>query len=446
MTDWTPILSESTDLAARAREAMGAISQAVLTAEYPPALQRRRHRFYEESLLYGYLGLVSDDPQWIEHATLRLNGEIERAPELRQHLSLYGGLCGLGWVIEHLSRALAEEPAPPENGVPPAAADEPGDVNADIDALVLFDLRQRPWIVYDLISGLVGVGIYFLERLPRNTAKKGIRAVIDGIERLSESADPGIAWFTGPELLPDWQRTLCPGGYYNLGVAHGIPGILFFLSEAIAAGVEEPRAGRLLEGGMRWLMAQQRAAGSLARFSSWLPSSESRGARLAWCYGDLGILAVALQVARRAGRQDWSDFAHALLDNCLSWPAEQAGAIDAPLCHGAVGIAHIFNRIYQSEGDVRCREAALKWYQTALDMRRPGEGVGGFLVAAKPDPSGPTVWEASPNFLDGSIGIALALLSALEPIAPDWDRLLLLSGRDWRAADRAEGPRTGDAI
>jgi len=66
-------------------------------------------------------------------------------------------------------------------------------------------------------------------------------------------------------------------------------------------------------------------------------------------------------VARRAGRDDWQKFANNLLDHCLAWPPDKAGVADAPLCHGATGAAHILNRIYHSENDPRCMDAALMW-------------------------------------------------------------------------------------
>jgi hypothetical protein len=53
-------------------------------------------------------------------------------------------------------------------------------------------------------------------------------------------------------------------------------------------------------------------------------------------------------------------------------------------------------------------------------------GVGGFYAY---HPNREPVWQADPSFLSGSVGIALALLSAVHPIDPGWDRLLLLSGR-----------------
>jgi len=64
-----------------------------------------------------------------------------------------------------------------------------------------------------------------------------------------------------------------------------------------------------------------------------------------------------------------------------------------------------------------------------LNMRKIGQGVGGFLKLTRPTPQDPIVWEPSPAFLDGAVGVALALLAALTPIEPQWDRLLLISGR-----------------
>jgi hypothetical protein len=140
-------------------------------------------------------------------------------------------------------------------------------------------------------------------------------------------------------------------------------------------------------------------------------------------------MAVLLQVARRSGGSDRQEYADGMLDHCLAWPMERSGPVDAPLCHGAAGVGHVFNRIYQESGDERCREASLAWFERALAMREPGVGVGGYLAMTRPDPNGPVIWEPSPAFLDGAIGVALAFLAALT-VEPQWDRLLLLSGCD----------------
>jgi hypothetical protein len=135
-----------------------------------------------------------------------------------------------------------------------------------------------------------------------------------------------------------------------------------------------------------------------------------------------------LQVTRKFPRPDWQQFYEDLLGHCLAWPAEKAGIADSPMCHGAAGVAHVFNRIYQTTGDERCRAVSLFWYERMLNMRKEGTGVGGFTAIYQPDPGSPSILDANPAFLDGSIGISLTLLSAVTKIEPSWDRSLLLSG------------------
>jgi hypothetical protein len=98
------------------------------------------------------------------------------------------------------------------------------------------------------------------------------------------------------------------------------------------------------------------------------------------------------------------------------------------LCHGYIGIAHIFNRMYQRDGDPRFAASALKYFDKALTMRRDEGGVAGFVVTRTPAPDLPPVSEPGPAFLDGAIGVALGLLAAVTPVEPAWDKMLLLSG------------------
>lgn len=438
---WAPILLPESPIAVLAWDSIDAIAQAVMARDYKPTTQGnlRENNYYEEALLYGYLAVARHDLEWANRATERLNLAIERVAENGGYLGLYGGITGLGWTVEHVSRlfeqiAAGDRSDEDENQAAESAPDEmpEEDLNADVDAIVI---RNLPHISasspYDLISGLVGFGVYFLERLPKQSAMEGVNAILDQLERLSQQTNDGITWHSGPELLPDWQRQQCPGGYYNLGVAHGIPGIIHFLSEVSASPVARSnRSYQLLDGAVRWLIAQARPSGLASRFSSWIvPGEEPTDSRMAWCYGDLGILAVLLQAARRADRLDWRQFADELLDHCLAWPMEKAGIGDAPLCHGAAGVAHIFNRIYQAEGDRRCLAAAMQWYERTLTMRQLGSGVGGYSSLTRPDPDKPIVWEPSPAFLNGAIGVALGLLAAVTPVEPAWDRMLLLSGK-----------------
>src|SRR5215469_1636681 len=404
-SQWSPILSSSDENAARAEEAVEAIANSVFAKDYASRGQEaRRHCSYEEALLYGYLALARNEFAWVARATERLNQSIDEAALQSGYMGLFGGLAGLGWIVEHVSQFFNQFPIWEEHELhvddetEVAAIEEDGtteeDPNTEIDAAVLRRVQQfSSSAAFDLISGLVGFGVYFLERLPRDTAIQGVQAVFNQLEALAEHTSTGITWHSGPNLLPDWQRAMCPNGYYNLGVAHGIPGIIHFLSEVSAlAIVNQQRSHLLLEGAVNWLISQRHSAGSRSAFSAWMvPGEAPAESRLAWCYGDIGILSVLMQVARRAERDDWRKFANDLLDHCLAWSPEETGVGDAPLCHGAVGVAHIFNRIYHSENDPRCLNAAKAWFDCALAMRQPGTGVGGFCSLTRPDPDGPIV-------------------------------------------------------
>lgn len=428
MDQWVPIISSS-PVAAGSWEAIHAIAASIMKRNYGD----RRPPLYEEALLFAYLARAENDVRWSEIALERLNDAIEAAAPMT-YCGLFGGLCGLGWTVDHLSQLLVEMVQANPDDSTEAQTEEigDGDINGDIDAMLLRELQRGRWTgAYDLITGLVGFGVYLLERLPAEKASLGVELLVYHLNKAAERSGQLVTWHTPPELLPASEFARFPEGYYNLGVAHGIPGVLNFLSQALAAGVERDKTKRLLEGGVEWLIAQERPPGAGSLFPAWRAGAESTDSRMAWCYGDLGIMAVLRQIARRCGRQDWSSFADKIADSCLSRVESTVGAQDAPLCHGYVGIAHIFNRIYQEDRNPMFREAAVNYFDRALAMRQPERGVGGFF-SLKMAPNTTPVSEADPGLLDGAIGIALALLAATTPVEPAWDRMMLLSGRDFR--------------
>jgi hypothetical protein len=199
-----------------------------------------------------------------------------------------------------------------------------------------------------------------------------------------------------------------------------------FLGECVAAGVQCDTANRLLDGSVRWLIAPQQSSQGLS-YGYWLADgARTRASRIAWCYGDLGIAAVLHHVGTRLDRPKLITFACSLLDRCVAQPAD---CLEPGLCHGAAGIAHILSRIAQTDPDARYLEAANRYYERALVLLDDGRAEAG---TTQPDVAVPTVSPATPlgpSFLDGTIGIALVLISAVEPIEPQWDRRLLVSGR-----------------
>jgi lantibiotic modifying enzyme len=419
---WQPILSG--ELRDAARESIGDIASELLAMD---SSRLSPIELCEHALLCAYLGLDQPSENWHDKCLDYLNLAIDRfsaAPFFR--ISLYGGMAGFGWMVQHAFSVVSGETGESEQQMA-----EDDDSLSELDDRIFNFVEQdnSPDRCYDLISGFAGIGIYWLERMPRQKALRGIRQILDAFERIQRNTPLGATWFTPPSLVPPLQIESAPGGYYNLGVAHGVPGVIAFLALASGAGIDEESASRasvLLSGAMKWLLAQQRPPDAVSRYSCWtMPGYEGGDSRLSWCYGDLGIASVLQLVAQRREDPVWAVEARSLTDRCI---LRGLGSVvhDAPLCHGAVGNAHLYNRAYQAYRDDRYKTEAIAWLERGIKMRKPGTGVAGYYAY---DQASIPHEKADASFLSGAVGLALALLSAVAPIEPQWDRIMLLSGR-----------------
>ena len=325
--------------------------------------------------------------------------------------SLFGGIAGVGWGLRHLEGRLFE------------ADDDPG---REVES-VLLEMLSRPCKGEraELIYGLAGYGIYLLERLPAESARQGVERVIGLLGENAQKTEDTFTWFIPPSAVPAHQSESTPAGYYNLGVAHGVPGVIGFLAEAHRLGIARDQARDVATGAIRWLLAQRLTDCPEAIFPSWVgPGIEPTPTRLAWCYGDPGIAAILLGAARSFGRDDWEYEALDVARHAARRREPGSGIQDAGLCHGAAGVGHLFNRIFQATGDEAVRQAAVFWLEKCLEKRQPGRGPGGFQ-SLQLDGAGQQVRKNAHGFLTGAAGIGLALLAAITDIEPLWDRLLL---------------------
>jgi lantibiotic modifying enzyme len=407
-TSWSPILEGA--LRVGAIEAVQEI--AAILPRFAPTHASLVGGAAGLAVFHAYLARAGGDDGAAQTASQSLALAMEQTAATTMSPSLYSGFTGVAWAVEHLSAQLLD-----------TGDDDP---NEAVDALIVEYLKRTPWRGdYDLIIGLAGLGVYALERLPHATAVECLELVIDRLAETAERTARGVAWYTRPELLSERERELCPQGYYNLGLAHGVPGVIALLGQACAAGVARAKAEPLLEGAVAWLLAQRLPHTALSRFAGLMaPGVDAKASRLAWCYGDPGVAAALFGAARHVNEPDWERAALDLMRGAAARAPEDAGVVDAGLCHGAAGPAHIFNRFYQATGEADFKTAARHWFNKTLELRRPGHGIAGF-VALERDEIGEQRWVDDPGLLTGAAGIALALLAATTRIEPEWDRMLL---------------------
>ncbi len=146
---------------------------------------------------------------------------------------------------------------------------------------------------------------------------------------------------------------------------------------------------------------------------------------MAWCYGDPGVAAAFAAAGEslddRALRAFALDVAHAAARR----PVESSGVVDAGLCHGAAGVAHVFHRLWRASGDPVCRDAALAWFERALERVADRPNVAGFATFGF-ERRREGEYVEDPGLLTGAAGTGLALVAAVSRRAPEWDRFLLL--------------------
>ena len=365
------------------------------------------------ALAYAALDTAFPGAGHAERAERALDRAIDRLANSTSSPSLYSGFTGIAWVAE----LLGADPSTPRESDP----------NAEIDAALEAYLAVSPWSgPYDLIDGIVGIGVYALERMPRSSAKRLLALVVSRLQETARPKHPGIAWQSDPLWVPSqWRRTARPD--FNLGVAHGVPGAIAMLARVAAAAVDastHKTACALLDGAVTWLLAQELPPDADGRFGYRVARGVSSSpARLAWCYGDAGIAAALLVAARAMDERALGNAALRIATHAAARTEATAGVIDAGLCHGAAGLAHIFRRIYMATGEENIAAAARTWFQRTLAIRTPGQGLGGFRAYDGIERS----WRGEPGFLTGSAGVTLALLAATTDSDSAWDRALLLS-------------------
>jgi lantibiotic modifying enzyme len=405
--------------AQQALQAVDAIAESItsitaLPGERGPSLGRGQAGL---ALLYTWLARTRRMPQADILARQCLDQAIEAVSTQAMNASLYGGFTGVAWAAELVDRLLD-----------PDAEDRSEAVD---DALLRLLSRADRWSApYDLVVGLTGLGVYALQRYPRPVAIECLRRVVERLHECAQHDEHGLYWWTpSAEILDQESRKQYPSGRADLGVAHGMAGTVALLGCICGAGVEQATARPLLEGAVSWLLAHSVPAEAGPTFPVWVaPAFQPLPARCAWCYGDPGIAAALLLAARGVGDAGWEQTAVALACRAAERPASETGVVNANFCHGAAGLAHLYNRMYQATGEPKLGRAAVYWLERSLGFYRLARDAGDSWVQGNWDPGQRELWTwTGIELVEGAAGVALVLLAAATSVEPTWDRMFLVS-------------------
>ena len=294
----------------------------------------------------------------------------------------------------------------------------------EIDAAILAGLAGPPGRTeFDLMSGLVGLGLFALERAPSQVARGSLERLVVWLDACAERTAYGISWRSMPPLPHALAGAEFPDGCHYTGVAHGTAGVVGLLAGLLRERVLPETTGPLLEGAVDWVLGNE-LPGNLALFPYQVDTDNRRPpSRSGWCTGGLGISVMLWRAGQAAGDPTWQSRAVALARAAARRPLAETGVRDACLCHGASGLGQLYARWFNATGEEFFRDEAVRWFRRAMDYHRPGEGVAGYLAMN----GARSREEVAPRLLFGAAGVGLALLSATTAIEPAWDRVFLMS-------------------
>lgn len=293
--------------------------------------------------------------------------------------------------------------------------------------LLLSDIKE-----YGCVNGAISIGMYFLYRYILGSEEHGkyLDSFIELLSKIAVKKDNTFEWIS----IID-SGTFEKG--YNLGIAHGIPGILLFLRKLYLMNIKKEVVANLIVKTSNFLLSQKHSLKTQKSFffnvcsqSSVSPNS-GHDSRLALCYGDLSVGYSLFMVSSILGieRPDLNEIALDILINTTNRTnLDDINVVDAGLCHGTSGLAHMYNRLYHQSNQLKFRESALFWYKETIKMSKFENEYAGYRLPYYLKESEKEICERhNLSFLTGIAGTGLSLLSAIYPIEPCWDMCLLLS-------------------
>lgn len=327
-------------------------------------------------------------------------------------LTYANGVSGVFWGIQHLIH----------EGFIEADANE---LFTDVDELIYKEMiSQIKAENFDYLHGGLGMMLYLLKRYQ----PKDIGKLNDALQALTDKAlfgeEKKTAKWVSTVII---ENTSCE--VYNLSLSHGITSIINIVARYLSEAKDTANYTQhklLLNAAINYLKEQQNPPESTFLFPNYIFSKTNQKApsgRIAWCYGDLGMSIALWKAGDFMKDESLKQYSLYILEHFHKQNAYKlTGVRDGALCHGTVGIAHIYHRLYNYTHIEEFKAMAAKYYADTLDFASHLDGQAGYKAT-----NGSNGFKDSMGLLEGVSGIGLSLISAISRNEPKWDECLLLS-------------------
>lgn len=350
----------------------------------------------------------ADDTTTQQLAINRLNRIIEDMETIEDmDWTFTAGFSGFAYFIEYLSS---------QDFIEIDTNEMLSEYDSYCHKVMLYSLWKKK---YDYFYGGLGIGKYLLSRKDFPMKNDYLIDIIGVLYKTREIiSDDKIVWFSSSSTSDQIEKDT-----YDFGIPHGLSGIIILLSQLYKNNINRIKISLLIEPLVQFVLSYKSAKPELSLYpSKFAKGEETYNSRLAWCYGDLSVAIALWHASQALCRKDWEQESKTILLHASKRrDLQNNGVVDAGLCHGTSGIAHIFDRMYRNTGLPECKEAANYWFEQTLKMAKFEDGLAGYKALHLDG------LQNEYGLLEGIAGIGLSLISYVSDIDSSWDECLLLS-------------------
>jgi lantibiotic modifying enzyme len=362
-----------------------------------------------EAIFFGYLYLSTNKKEHFSKANNLINiilSSFEKEDITHTHCS---GISGMAWGIQHFIEL---------NLIDCDSKDLLNDINRYLLQFAKKDLSYGNW---DFLHGALGVITYIIDLPYYQDYQEELEELMQLLYKQAEKPNENyLKWKMSINNSQDNSE-------YSYGLSHGSPGIIALATKCFKKGIHTKLSKKIARFTLNDLLSQVFEDKKKCYFPGIINSKgETNYTRLSWCYGDLSIAIILFQFAETFKDKEIKHLAKEIALHTTKRPIYTPLITDAGICHGAIGNAYMFSKLYKITGDKIFETTANKWLDRGLEMGNNKDGLAGFRIQSNSNEI--KSYEIDTGILEGISGIGLCLIHFMNPkLRTDWDKFLLLS-------------------
>ncbi|KYH04460.1 hypothetical protein A1704_17345 [Chryseobacterium cucumeris] len=364
------------------------------------------------ALFQFYYSKYLESENIYEDALITLQKCFEKINDGYSLPTFCSGIAGFGWTIDHLV----------ENNFIELDNDELlSGFDEYIHNVMVFSLNKKN---FDFLHGGIGYALYFINRY-RNTSLESLKLsykakIYEFISLLESFADKTSNQYK-------WEKVSNGEKVYDLSLSHGMSSIIGILNKLYELPEFRDRVRDILVGTINFIVELHYLENKLSLYASTISVVNNKNqdnSRLAWCYGDLGIATVLLQSSYLLKSESLRKKVIYILEfSSKRKNLEENSVFDLGICHGTMGISHIFKNICHKLNTNTFQDTSKYWLNKGLELSIYDDN---YLGVKKWDPS---IKSFIPDLslLEGAAGVGLVIINSLAPLNTKWDECLMLN-------------------